>query len=212
VAHCEDQVAPGRYSYWFVKLPPAAREKLVENGAIHGEHYGCGAHCRPRASGDCLAGSRIMLFSEQCQIAADIRKPRLRQNPAWHSCEYAVRVQQLARQVKSMQAGIACEIAKYVRELKRPAEFGRHPLARRRRLAKNPDRDTANRDGRALAIAVELRQARRSNIGPRVHAINDGEEVVAPQTVEVYGFAQLAGHIALRPSSKEKPNFTAPVG
>jgi hypothetical protein len=56
-----------------------------------------------------------MPFGNLCQIAADIRKRRLRQHPAWHSCEYAMRVQQLARQVEPMQAGIAGEIAKYVR-------------------------------------------------------------------------------------------------
>ena len=106
---------------------------------------------------------------------------------------------------------IAGEIAKYVRELERPAEFGRHPLARRRRLAKNPDRDAANRDGHALAIAVELREARRPNIGPRIHAINNGEEIVTPQIIEVYGFAQTAGHIVLGPTGKEISDFTAPV-
>ena len=28
------QFAPGWYWHWFVKLPPAAREKLVENGGF----------------------------------------------------------------------------------------------------------------------------------------------------------------------------------
>jgi len=33
VTNHEGQVASGRRSYWLVKLPPAAREKLVENGS-----------------------------------------------------------------------------------------------------------------------------------------------------------------------------------
>ena len=93
----EGQFAPDRYSYWFVKLAPAAREELVENGAINSMHRGRWTYRPARARGHCLVGSRIMPFGNPCQIAADIRKRRLRQHPAWHSCEYAMRVQQLAR-------------------------------------------------------------------------------------------------------------------
>src|ERR1700732_5281324 len=138
----ESQLAPGRDSYWLVKLLPAAREKLVEKGAINAEHYGRRAHRRARASGNCLSGSHVMLFSEHSRIAADIGKRRLRQHPARGSCEYAVRVQQLARQVESVSLRIFGEIAKYVGELQRPAEFCCNPLARRRRLAKDPHRDS----------------------------------------------------------------------
>jgi len=107
-----------------------------------------------------------MPFGGQGQIATDIRKRRLGQHPAGHRGEYAVRVQQLAWQVQSMQAGVVGEIAKYIGELQRPAEFCCDPLARWRRLAKNLHRDPANRDGHALAIEVELREARRPHTGP----------------------------------------------
>ena len=50
--------------------------------------------------------------------------------------EYAVRVQQLARQVEPVWLRIFGEIAKDVGELQRPAEFCCNPLAGRRRLTK----------------------------------------------------------------------------
>src|SRR6202011_4580206 len=104
------------------------------------------------------------------------------------------------------------EIAKDVGELQRPAELCRDTLARRRLLAKDPHRDPADRDCHTLAIAVELRDARRPNVSPRVHfhPVDDGQEIVTPQTVEVYGFAQTAGHIVPRPTGKEMSDFTAP--
>jgi hypothetical protein len=58
-----------------------------------------------------------MPFGEYGQIAADIRERRLRQHPARRGCEYAVSVQQLARQVQPMSSCILREIAKYVGEL-----------------------------------------------------------------------------------------------
>jgi hypothetical protein len=80
VTNHEGQVAPGRHSYWLVKLPPAAREKLVEKGVINAEHHGRRAHHPARASGNCLGGSGIMLFGEHSQIPADIWKRRLCQH------------------------------------------------------------------------------------------------------------------------------------
>ena len=112
-----------------------------------------------------------------------------------------------------MSSRILGEITKYIGKLQRPAEFCCNPPARRRRLAKNPHRDPADRDCHALAIAVELLEARRPNVSPPVHfhPVDDGEEIVTPQTVKMYGFAQTTRHIVLRPSSKEMRDFTAPV-
>jgi hypothetical protein len=92
-------------------------------------------------------------------------------------------------------------------------QFCCNPLARRRRLAKDPHRDPADRHCHTLAIEVELREARRPNVSPRVHfhAVDDGEEIVAPQTVEMYGFVQTAGHRVPRPTGIEMSDFTAPV-
>jgi hypothetical protein len=36
-------------------------------------------------------------------------------------------------------------------------------------------------------------------------------EIVAPQTVEMYGFVQTAGHRVPRPTGIEMSDFTAPV-
>src|SRR6516165_6537575 len=91
------QFAPGRYWYWLIKPPPAAHDKLAEESAIDREHYGCRAHRPARTGGNRCGSSRVMLFGNQCQIAADIRKRRLCQHPAWHRCENVVRMQQLAR-------------------------------------------------------------------------------------------------------------------
>jgi hypothetical protein len=137
VTNHEGEVAPGRRSYWLVKLQPAAREKLVEEGSINAEHHGRRAHRPARASGNCLGGSGIMSFSERSQIAADIRKRRLCQHPARCCREYAVRVQQVARQVEPVSPRILGAITKYVGELQRPAEFCCNPLAYGRLLAED---------------------------------------------------------------------------
>jgi hypothetical protein len=162
VTNHESQSAPGRDSNRLVKLLPASREKLVEKGAIEPEHHCRRAHRPARASRDRFRGGRVMLLSQQSQVAADIGKRWLCQHPARRSCEYAVRLQQLARQVQPVSLRIFGEIAKYVGELQRPAEFCCNPPARRRRLAKNPHRDPADRDCHALAIAVELLEVKRS--------------------------------------------------
>jgi hypothetical protein len=89
----ESQSAPERDSYWVVELLPAAREKLVKNGAINSERHGRWAHRRARASGNCLSRSRVMAFGEYGEIAAHFGKRRLRQHPTRRRREYAVRVQ-----------------------------------------------------------------------------------------------------------------------
>jgi len=122
---------------------PAAREKRAEKGAMNPERHSHRAHRPARASGNRLGGGRIMPFGEDCQIAADIRKRRLRQHPARRRCEYAVRVQELARQVEPLSPRICGEITKSVGELQRPAQFRRDTLA----LRASPRRRCAPRAG-----------------------------------------------------------------
>src|SRR5215469_6105059 len=112
VTNHEGQFVPGRGPYRLVKPTPAPGEKLAEKGAVGAEQYRCRAHCRARASGNCLDGSRVMIFSEPNQVAADIRKRRLRQYPARRGCEYTPRLQHLARQEQPALLRIVCEIAK----------------------------------------------------------------------------------------------------
>ena len=107
----------------------------MEKGAINAEHHGYRAHRPAGASGNCLGDSRVMPFGECGQIAADVGKRRLRQPPARHCGEYAVRVQQLARQVQPVSLRIFGEITKYVGELQRPAEFCRDTLTCQRLLS-----------------------------------------------------------------------------
>jgi hypothetical protein len=103
-------------------------------------------------------------------------------------------------------------IAKHAGALQRAAEFCCDTLAYRR-LAEDAYRDSAHRDRHALAIAVELREARRPNVSPRVHfhAVDVGEEIVTPQTIEMYGFVQTTGHSVPRSTGIEMSDFTAPV-
>src|SRR6516165_10379580 len=211
VTNHEGQFVPGRGPYGLVKPTPAPGEKLVEKSAVGAEQHRCRAHCPARASGNCLGGSRVMIFSEPNQVAADTRKRRLRQYPARRGCEYGVRVQHLARQVQPVSPCIFGEIAKYAGELQCPAEFCGNALARWRPLAKDPHRDPAGGDCHPLAIAVQLCEAGRPNVGLRVHfhAVDDSEEIVTLQTIEMYGFAQTAGHIMVRSSSIEMRNLTA---
>ena len=56
-------------------------------------------------------------------------------------------------------------------------------------LAEDPHRKPADSDRDALAVQIELDEARRPNISARVHfhSVNNGEEIVTPQTIEVYG-------------------------
>src|SRR4029077_10371141 len=60
----ESQFAPERDSSWRVEVLPAARERLVEKGAINAEHYRHWAHRRTRAGGNRLDGRRVMAFGE----------------------------------------------------------------------------------------------------------------------------------------------------
>ena len=136
----ESQSAPERDSYWFVELLPVAREKLVKNGAINSEQHGRWAHRRARASGNCRGRVRVMPFGEHGEIAAHVGKRRLSQNPTRRRCKYAVRMQQLARQVQAVSLRIPDEIAKYIGELQRSAEFFCDPLARRHLIAEYAQR------------------------------------------------------------------------
>src|SRR5258708_37823720 len=86
---CQRPVAAGQGSNRLVKLLPASREKLVEKGAIEPEHHCRRAHRPARASRDRFRGGRVMLLSQQSQVAADIGKRWLCQHPARRSGEYA---------------------------------------------------------------------------------------------------------------------------
>jgi hypothetical protein len=77
VTNHEGEFAPGRDSYWLVKLPPATREELVEKGPINPEHDGGGPHRPARASSNCLGGGHIMSFGEHSQVVADVGERRL---------------------------------------------------------------------------------------------------------------------------------------
>src|ERR1700730_5687791 len=112
-----------------------------------------------------------------------------------------------------MSLRILGEIAKYIGELQRTAEFRRDTLARRRFLTEDAHRQPAGGDRHTLAIAIQLREAGRPDVGLRLHfrAIDDGEEIVTPQTVKMYGFAQTKGHDVPGPTTIEKSDFTAPV-
>ena len=140
VTNHESQFVPGRGSYWLVKLLPAARKKLVEKGAIEPEHHCRRAHRPARPTRDRFRGSRVMLLGEQSQVAAGIGKLWLCQHPARRSCEYAVRLQQLARQVQPVSLRILGEITKYMGELQCTAESRRETLAGLRFVAEDAHR------------------------------------------------------------------------
>ena len=112
-----------------------------------------------------------------------------------------------------MPLRILGEIAKYIGELQRTAELRRDTLARRRFLTEDAHRQSADGDRHALAIAIQLREAGRPDVGLHLHfrAIDDGEEIVTPQTIKTYGFVQTKGHSVPRPTAIEMSDFTAPV-
>ena len=108
---------PVRNPHGLVEPTPAARDKLVEKGTVKPVQHGRRAHRPAGAGGDCLRRSHIMPFSEQGQIATDFGKRRLSQHPARRGREYAVRMQQLARQVEPVSFRIFRQIVQYVGEL-----------------------------------------------------------------------------------------------
>src|SRR6202035_4025145 len=112
---------------------------------------------------------------------------------------------ELARQVQPVSLRILGEIAKYIGELQRTAELRRDTLARRRFLTEDAHRQPADGDRHALTIAIQLCGAGRPDIGLRLHfrAIDDGEEIVTPQTVKMNGFAQTESHRVPRPTAIE---------
>jgi len=87
--------------------------------------------------------------------------------------------------------GVLDEVAEYVGELQRAAEFRCNTLARPRLLAEDPHRKPPDGNGHAVAVQIELVQARCTNVGLRVHfhAVDNREEIVALQAVEVHGLA-----------------------
>jgi hypothetical protein len=60
---------------------------------------------------------------------------------------------------------------------------------------------------------IELLEAGRPNVSPYVHfhAVNDGKEIVTPQTIAMDGFVQTTGDNVLRATFIEMSDFTAPV-
>src|SRR5262249_23051918 len=152
--------------------------KLVEKSAMSAEHYCRWTHRRTRAGSNCLGGGCVMALGSPGEFAAHIGKRRLRQHPTRHRCEDPVRVQQLSRQEQPLSLRIPGEVAKYVGELQRAAQFRRNALARGRFIAEYAQQEPAEGNP-TLAIAIQLREAGRSNVAPRLHlcAIDDGEKI-----------------------------------
>jgi hypothetical protein len=176
----ESQFAHQRDLYWLVELSPAAREKLVEQSTMNTKHYRRGARRRTATGSNRLGGSCVMAFGAQGKIAAQLGKPRLRQHRTRCCCEYAVRVQQPAWKEQPVPLGIPGEIVKYICELHCTAQLLRGALPRRRVIAEYAQQEPVEGDRRALAIAIQLRKARRPNIGLRLHlcAVDDGETLL----------------------------------
>src|SRR5271165_2141401 len=187
----EGQLAPGRDPDRLVEVLPAAGEQLVEERAINPEHHGGRAHFATRAGGDGLRGGRVMSFGQPGDVSADIGERRLREHPARGRDENSVRLQQFARQIQPVPPGVFGEVTKYVGELQRAPEFRCNALAGWRLLSEDPYREPADSDGHALAIRIEHDEARRPNIGASIHfhAVDNGEEIITPQTIEMDGFA-----------------------
>jgi hypothetical protein len=60
---------------------------------------------------------------------------------------------------------------------------------------------------------IQLREAGRPDVGLRLHfcAIDDGEKIVTPQTVKMYGLVQAKSPSMPRPPAIEVSDFSAPV-
>jgi len=95
------------------------------------------------------------------------------------------RLEDLARQIEPAARCVLREIAQNVGELEGAAERAGDAIGGGHVGAEDAHREPPDGARHAVAIKVELRQARRADIGHGVHlhAVDDREEILAPQAV-----------------------------
>src|SRR5262249_39608402 len=103
--------APGRKANRLVEVFPAADDQRPELTAIAREK-GCGrSHPPPRSAFERVLGICKPIRRPLRKRNADLGQGRLRQYIAWRRCKDAVGLQQLARQVEMVSAGVLGEVA-----------------------------------------------------------------------------------------------------
>ena len=92
-------------------------------------------------------------------------------------------IERLARQIEPAEAGVLVDVAQDIGQLQRAAEMMRQRDAVLLAHAEHAHRQAADRRGDAVAIEIELIEARRADVLDRVHlhAVDDGEEVLLAQ-------------------------------
>jgi hypothetical protein len=109
--HGERWSAPGWKANRLVEAFPAADEQCPEQPAIAEEDCCRCSHPPPRSAFEGVLGIRKPIRRPLGKRVADLWQRRLRQYIAWHRRKDAVRLQQLARQVEAVPAGIPGEVA-----------------------------------------------------------------------------------------------------
>ena len=112
-----------------------------------------------------------------------------------------------------MPPGVFGETAKDVGKLQRAAKFCCNAVPGWCPLSENTHREPTHGHRHALTIAIELGEARRPDVGARVHfhTVDNGQKIRTLQAILADGFAQRASDEMLRTPCIKQRNFTAPI-
>jgi len=123
-----------------------------------------------------------------------------------------VRLKHFAGQVETMSPGIFGEGAKDVGELQRAAELCCNALPGWCPLPENTHREPTDGHCHALAIEIELREARRANVARiHFHTVGNGQKIRTLQAILAYSFVQSASDDMLGTPCVEQRNFAASI-
>ena len=151
-----------------------------------------GAHDSARIWRHDLPRLAKVLLGQIDNEGASLADRRMRQNLARIGRGDAVGSQCFARQIKTAEGGILVEVAQNVGELERQPQMVRELKPRVMRHAEHAHRETSDRTRDAVAVKVERRAVGGTDVGDHVHlhAVDDGEEVLALQIESAHGSRQ----------------------
>ena len=171
----------------------AARDQLLEDDVIGLAHDARRAHDAARTLRHDRLAPREIRSRPARRSARRLGRSPDAPAPSRGSVDGdAGRLQRLARQIEPAERGVLVEVAQDVGELQRAAEMMRERDAGVVLHAEHAHRKPADRAGDAVAIKIERRPVGRADVGDDVHlhAVDDGEEILALQVERAHRLRQ----------------------
>ena len=165
----------------------APRQQQVQDRAVIFRHDPRRAHLAPRIALHDLVGLLEMLFGPLGQRQANFGQRAIGNHLLRIVAGDAGKQQAFARQIQPAEAGVFVDVAQDIGQLQRAAEMMGEQDAVFLGQAEHPHRQAPDGAGDAVAIEIERRKIRRTNVlwHVHLHAVDDGEKILA---LEAEGF------------------------